>query len=1288
MYNELLLAAGGGITSKNQFSPQMGEACVMIGIGGTGLAALRKVKKAVYQHLEPDDPKDPIPKYEKIRFLAIDTDTTDLQKGSADASELQPDEQFSVNIPSLTELLAQPHLLGQSAQLNWMSKKGIAMQGTEGAGGIRQVGRYCLFQRAVELKNKIAAMVAAAKTAAGKPDVNIHIFAGISGGTGSGCFLDTCYIAREAMNGSGRIMGYFFLPDIQLNRPGIQGNTAIENYNKKNGYAAFRELDYLMSLKSSNEWFDQNYGEFRIRTQDPPADMCHLISGTNSQGILIPDAYEYGMGVVSDYVLSFMSKVEDGQGGATLGKNDGGLTLQGHMANIGQALNQLKPEYGAERQYHILGASSAELPLTHIGTYLASRTYEKLMPNVGRHSSMDICAYFANNLGFTMEGMLDRLSAGANLAPAFNVDGMDRPRKLNDGDDNWNISTADITTPLEQCWEDAMAAFDRNYRAETQELESYDVVKCQQVQDPTFAVKLFSFLAQVAQSAQYGPTVAAELLHAEGSVDFEKVFDGIITELKTHHHYLYNQRDLQEKQIVEMARAYNKSISILGSWKKHMQDYLNARTAYLQNEIRQEQCRRAISMLAEFKKISNTLYTQYFSPLRDMVDELAETFSANLRWLSIPANLNDNSFCWRIFQLNDVKATLDERLKQQQIEVEQADLMNFLFNSYGEWRDRHPYRIGRCVNAYMREHFSSILSRTIDDFLGEKYNTQSPAVLASNVQTDILRELKTKAAPLFYKSKHFQIIPTTTVSKETLTFPVTSPAISQAAANEAKNNLTVNARPCFVSDRISWLSFVSGVPLYAYQGVYALKGLYDKSPDRGAHLHEEDINWRHTLPTPIPYRLDPSATPEGTEKAALYNLAVEKGIISAISPQMEEEYIIRKLDDTTPLVSGYVKSRYYNNGIFQQNVLQQHIAALEQVRAGLLPEDVRDKNYPTLKNDGRNVNGGADLREDVRRDYFIRFGGLQAVAKASLAELQRVDDKIAEMKGWIADQQKGKVKATRYLRLRILERLQISGAKVNLDVEYQGLTRTLELCKNTSPYALLPEYQAYASLNECEQDGHDGPAIRALDAEMEDIFENIDLGTKRAIINTLAANYSKKKLVEVSNRTAGDPSQAEIVDFYKTLVDLIAEQVELLNLLGDTESERKQKSEPEPVPVPVPSDMWTCACGSKNKGRFCMECGKPKPVPVPSDMWTCACGSKNKGRFCMECGKPKPVPVPSDMWICTCGGRNKGRFCMECGSPRPVAAPPAPKNWNCPDCGARYDAVVRFCPECGIKRPW
>ena len=59
--------------------------------------------------------------------------------------------------------------------------------------------------------------------------------------------------------------------------------------------------------------------------------------------------------------------------------------------------------------------------------------------------------------------------------------------------------------------------------------------------------------------------------------------------------------------------------------------------------------------------------------------------------------------------------------------------------------------------------------------------------------------------------------------------------------------------------------------------------------------------------------------------------------------------------------------------------------------------------------------------------------------------------------------------------------------------------------------------------------------------------------------------------------------------------------------------------------TPFPAPNWSCACGTQNTGKFCMNCGSPKPS---DEGWTCSCGTVNKGKFCAECGKPKPANAP------------------------------------------------------------
>ena len=98
---------------------------------------------------------------------------------------------------------------------------------------------------------------------------------------------------------------------------------------------------------------------------------------------------------------------------------------------------------------------------------------------------------------------------------------------------------------------------------------------------------------------------------------------------------------------------------------------------------------------------------------------------------------------------------------------------------------------------------------------------------------------------------------------------------------------------------------------------------------------------------------------------------------------------------------------------------------------------------------------------------------------------------------------------------------------------------------------------------------------------------------------------------------------------------------------------QQQVQQPSAAQMPVNAAAaasaaeWTCECGAKNTGKFCIECGKPAPAPANS--WTCECGTVNTGKFCSECGKPAPAAE----WTCGCGAVNKGKFCSECGKPRP-----------------------------------
>ena len=162
MYKKLLLSAGGGIISQNQQSPQAEAATVAIGLGGTGISCLRELKKQVYNELLPDNVGEAVPKYEHIRFLAVDCDRGSLgDDGSIYAIDKET-EFFDIgdkNIAGLLNKKAVPEIDKYLDRLGLNDHdKGIKdlpiLSATDGAGGVRQAGRFLLFVRSHDLRRR------------------------------------------------------------------------------------------------------------------------------------------------------------------------------------------------------------------------------------------------------------------------------------------------------------------------------------------------------------------------------------------------------------------------------------------------------------------------------------------------------------------------------------------------------------------------------------------------------------------------------------------------------------------------------------------------------------------------------------------------------------------------------------------------------------------------------------------------------------------------------------------------------------------------------------------------------------------------------------------------------------------------------------------------------------------------------------------------------------------------------------------------------------------------------
>ena len=158
----------------------------MIGIGGTGCDALRKLKREIYNRLEPDDPDSSVPSYKGIAFLAIDSDKSQFQPAKNFKDLDVNTEFFDISNDHIEAVFDNKSILKGRKELEWLSYDDIEIKAaSHGAGGIRQVGRFLLIDKATAFEAKLKSTVLNAITG-NKGDITVHIISGISGGTGSG----------------------------------------------------------------------------------------------------------------------------------------------------------------------------------------------------------------------------------------------------------------------------------------------------------------------------------------------------------------------------------------------------------------------------------------------------------------------------------------------------------------------------------------------------------------------------------------------------------------------------------------------------------------------------------------------------------------------------------------------------------------------------------------------------------------------------------------------------------------------------------------------------------------------------------------------------------------------------------------------------------------------------------------------------------------------------------------------------------------------------------------------
>ena len=851
LIRNLALSQGGGIISYNQQAKQEENIVnIFIGLGGTGVDCLREIKTQVYNRIEPDlITNDGKVVYEHIRFLGVDHDEMSFHSiGDEDSRcnclPLFESEMFALAGSGITlkAVKAVKQARDVYTQYAWLSD-GIGYE----PGCLRQNGRFLIMANADKFMARVQNVIADSKRGLCNPRVVIHIISGLGGTTGSGIFLDVCYMLREILKTECNtgMCGYFFTPDVNVAH--VQSNN-VKEYIQQNGYAALQELDYCMNIEKNHGKFRQEYTGGKLIDWDrAPVDYCHLISAQDNNGNVRQDAYNYAMKVTSEYVFEFLVKTVDSDN----------FGMKSHLSNAETICGQSEKnkKYGYFINYLSIGASSAVVPLKEINTYLATRLFDRFS-EVGRD-------------------IPDESDVWNFTVGVFGEDKSDKDIQSRVYDAIYATLQGDAKNSYTQ-WDGTAKQMEKNgdqemvyfYEVQTAEKEGILAKNKERLLDAKNRDSLISRVKKIMYTVitdiNRGPVFGFNILNGANKFSIDNVISGLITtnteKLNNLRKYTKGKEDMRNdaKNGWDHRKIYNKNDRCKTYVNKvydiEQQRYLEKSYKYMDELLN--------SVRLQIRKIS----TEYYSVLSQIYKNLRETFKDNSSVLAKGIIVDEvKGFEKSLIDINDpnMQQALVGELRKVSPNIVFRQLIEALLDDEKSWKS--DAKIARTVTGFFVGEkkdnkepgiFHDFADKTIENFLEIVYDTDDKDKIAEKIKNGWLSDLYSSAAPLFYKDNKVYTGEIATSCR--MSVPIGALSLKKAADEYIQVNSDTEIAVTGAKNRLWCLTYAAGFPICSLMGLDEVEREYFTTSRIGTHSYEstgldtEFSDWRKLpLLTPV-----------------------------------------------------------------------------------------------------------------------------------------------------------------------------------------------------------------------------------------------------------------------------------------------------------------------------------------------------------------------------------------------------------------------------------------------------
>lgn len=552
------------------------------------------------------------------------------------------------------------------------------------------------------------------------PIVHVHIISGLCGGTGSGCFLDVCYMMRHIAKKIGgaastAIFGYFFLPDASLSIIPPSYSEA-QTWMSRNGYAAMRELDHCMRLPFNGGSFTQTYGGgVKIAWERPPVDMCHLIGGVGGHGRFIENAYDYAINVTAEYVTQILMDPERWEG----------VRATFHPL-MSYAYN--KAWFGAQMDYCAIGGVCAYIPLKELNTFLASMLFERFSWCIRKNlPTKDDVEKLVSATALTPRALLQELCPGFGASYTASVYDWKYIRNSGTGElvSHYACQTAAKLNAASQNAR-SMSSVDNRMSLINRIRKYLDAVICDVDCGPFFAYSLLSDLLKIIYSL---------LAQTEVSRDQELAQDALL-----HHDYEQARSDFEESTILYGKKHFERcehALMVLEEHKLALGCYREMETVL---KLLCEQLEGAAVYYGKLNRVMNTLF-QTFMENRIVLLDNEETTQQR------------NAFAVPMMTIGELKVTLDARIGEVDVPASLREFMTLFLEHEDAWLVEDESKIAKLVNSFFVERMGHVFAgfADVDKFLQDKYGVDNPWQLTNIVVSDAwMQRLTDRASPRFW----------------------------------------------------------------------------------------------------------------------------------------------------------------------------------------------------------------------------------------------------------------------------------------------------------------------------------------------------------------------------------------------------------------------------------------------------------------------------------------------------------------------------------------------------------